>query len=182
MRPLGIALFFFASMLLFMSAAVGQAKQNDDIRYLVIRRAGRPEKNYYELAKQVRLVSGDVITRDPSGIGYDVHGIWKVRVQRTTDSKKNSESAKDATYVLIYERDPDLRFCARHYAVSSLPSGARRVDYTDCEDGRRYSFEMARQWPRPLVIYEVEILDRKVLRELWEEQTRGGSLEPGLNE
>jgi len=170
MRPLPVVYFvFFASMPLLIWAAVGEARKNDDIRYLVIRRAGRPEKNYYELAKQVELFDGDVVTKEPGGIRYGVHSIWKVRVQRITDSKKDAVSARDATYVLIYERDPDVRFCAQDYNVSSLSSGERRVDYTDCEDGKRYSFGMTQHWPRPFVIYEVDVLDRKVLQALLRE-------------
>src|SRR5215469_2808183 len=147
----------------------GQPSGRDDVRYLVIRRAGRPEKNYYELAKQVELFDGEVMTKEPGGIRYGVHSIWKVGVKRITDSKKDAVSARDATYVLIYERDPDVRFCAQDYNVTSLSSGARRVDYTDCEDGKRYSFEMTQHWPRPFVIYEVTVLDRKVLQALLRE-------------
>jgi hypothetical protein len=147
----------------------GQVGAPDDVRYLVIRRAGRPEKNYYELAKQVELFDRDVVTKEPGGIRYGVHSIWKVLVQRVTDSRNDSASPRDAHYVLIYERDPDIRFCAQRYKVSNLHSGARRIDYTDCEDKKQYSFEMTPQWPRPFVIYEVEVLDRKVLQALLRE-------------
>ena len=170
MRPLTVAFIFVASILLLISAAAGETRKRDDIRYLVIRRAGRPEKNYYELAKQVRLLGADVVTSEPPGIRYGVHSIWKVRVQRITDSKNDAVSAKAATYILIYERDPDVRFCAQHYNVSSRSSGARYIDYTDCVDGQRYSFEMTQQWPRPFVIYEVEVLDRNVLQALLERE------------
>lgn len=150
--------------------AGGQTGEHDDFRYLVIRRGGRPEKNYYELAKQVSLFDGEVVTREPAGIRYGVHSIWKVRVQRVTDSQKDPASLKDAYYVLIYERDPDKRFCAVHYDISALPPGARRIAYTDCEDKKQYSFEMTQLWPRPFVIYEVDVLERDVLRGLWERQ------------
>jgi hypothetical protein len=155
----------------------GQTKKSNDVRYLVIRRAGHPEKNYYELAKHVGLFDWDVVTNEPAGIRYGVHSIWKVRVQRITDSQKDSVSANDAYYVLIYERDPDNRFCGLRYKVSTHGSGARRIEYTDCEDKKEYSFEMSREWPRPFVIYEVAILNRDVLRELWEAEKRKRSSE-----
>jgi hypothetical protein len=152
----------------------------DDVRYLVIRRAGAPEKNYYELAKDVVIVDAppkfipwmDVWTKQPEGIRYGVHSIWKVRVLRVTDSMKDSVSSKDGDYVLIYERDPDVRFCAIGYEVSSLPSGGRQIKYTDCEDKKQYSFEMTKQWPRPFVIYDVEVLDRDALHDLWQRQAK----------
>jgi len=155
---------------LLVCATNGRPSGRDDVRFLVIRRAGRPEKNYYELAKQVELLDGEVVTKAPAGVRYGVHSIWKVRVKWVTNSRNDSASIRNAHYVLIYERDPDIRFCAVNYHVSDLPAGARRIDYTDCEDRRQYSFEMTRQWPRPFVIYEVEILDRNVLRDLWERQ------------
>jgi hypothetical protein len=165
---------------LLVCAASGQAREVDDVRYLVIRRAGGPEKNYYELAKQVVIVDApprfvplmDVMTKEPDGIRYDVHSIWKVRVLRVTDSQKDSVSPKDGDYVLIYERDPDGRFCAIRYEVSSLPSGRRQIKYTDCEDKKQYSFEMTKQWPRPFVIYVLEVLDRDTLHDVWQRQAK----------
>ena len=76
--------------------SVGQARKQDDVRFLVNRRAGCHEKNYYELAKQVSLLGGEVITQEPQGIRYGVHSIWKVRVQRITDSQKDPESTRDS--------------------------------------------------------------------------------------
>lgn len=165
---------------LLLCAASWQAREVDDVRYLVIRRAGAPEKNYYELAKDVVIVDAppkfipwmDVWTKQPEGIRYGVHGIWKVRVLRVTDSRKDSVSANNGVYVLIYERDPDVRFCAIGYEVGSLPSGGRQIKYTDCEDKKQYSFEMTKQWPRPFVIYDVEVLDRDALHDVWQRQAR----------
>jgi len=178
-----IRLFLVAVLLLMpllVCPASGQARDLDDVRYLVIRRAGSPEKNYYELAKQVVIAGAppsfvpllDVITKEPDGIRYDVHSIWKVRVLRITDSQKDSVSPKDADYVLIYERDPDVRFCSIRYEVSSLPSGGRQIKYTDCEDKKQYSFEMTKQWPRPFVIYDVEVMDRDALHDVWQRQAK----------
>jgi hypothetical protein len=164
--------FPIVSVLLFVSLMVypasDQATDLDDVRYLVIRRAGSPEKNYYELAKQVFIFDPppifvpllDVITKEPDTIRYGVHSIWKVRVLRVTDSQRASRSPKDGHYVLIYERDPDIRFCSIRYEVSSLPSGGRQIKYNDCEDKKQHSFEMTKQWPRPFVIYEIEVMDR----------------------
>jgi hypothetical protein len=175
---------FIVAVLLFMPLLVypasGQARDLDDVRYLVIRRAGSPEKNYYELAKQVVIADAppsyvpllDVITKEPDGIRYDVHSIWKVRVLRVTDSQKDSASPKDADYVLIYERDPDVRFCSIRYEVSSLPSGGRQIKYTDCEDKKQYFFKMTKQWPRPFVIYDVEVMDRDALHDVWKRQAK----------
>ena len=158
----------------------GQTKPADDIRYLVIRRAGGPpDKNYYELAKQVEMADRapfyapglmDIETTEPRSIRYGVHSIWKVRVLRSTDSVKDPVSSRDAFHALIYERDPDVRFCGVRYEVQNLPSGSRRIEYTDCEDKKRYSFGMTKAWPRPFVIYEFEVLDRDALRAAWNRQ------------
>jgi hypothetical protein len=41
---------------------------------------------------------------------------------------------------------------------------------------------MTQQWPRPFVIYEVEVLDRNVQQELWEQQKQEhGSGQSGVN-
>src|SRR5215469_13449887 len=149
----------FLFVLLVAMPLSGQTNPADDIRYLVIRIAGGPtDKNYYELAKQVEMFDRapyyapglmDVETKEPGSIRYGVHSIWKVRVLRITDSVKDPVSSKDAFYALIYERDPDVRFCGVRYEVLTLASGMRRIDYTDCEDKKRYSFGMTKEWPRP---------------------------------
>ena len=169
----------FLFVLLMARPLTGQTNPADDIRYLVIRTAGgHPDRNYYELAKQVAMFDRapyyapglmDVETKEPESIRYGVHSIWKVRVLRITDSVKDPVSSKDAFYALIYERDPDVRFCGVRYEVRKLSSG-RRIDYTDCEDKKRYSFGMTKEWPRPFVIYEFEILDRDALRSVWQRQ------------
>jgi len=170
----------FLFVLLVAMPLSGQTNPADDIRYLVIRIAGGPpDKNYYELAKQVEMFDRapyyapglmDVETKEPGSIRYGVHSIWKVRVLRITDSVKDPVSSKDAFYALIYERDPDVRFCGVRYEVLTLASGMRRIDYTDCEDKKRYSFGMTKEWPRPFVIYEFEVLDRDALRAVWQRQ------------
>ena len=170
----------FLLMLRMVLPVWGQTKPVDDIRYLVIRRAGGPPaKNYYELAKQVDMLERtpvyapglmDIKTTEPEGIRYGVHSIWKVRVLRSTDSVRDPVSSRDAFYALIYERAPDIRFCGMRYQVENLSSGARRIEYNDCEDKRRYSFEMTKEWPRPFLIYELEVLDRDALRAVWQRQ------------
>lgn len=170
----------FLFVLLTVWPLSGQTKPADDIRYLVIRTAGGPpDKNYYELAKQVEMADRapdyapglmDIMTTGPRSIRYGVHSIWKVRVLRSTDSVKDPVSSRDAFYALIYERDPDVRFCGVRYEVQNLPSGGRRIEYTDCEDKKRYSFGMTKEWPRPFVIYELEVLDRDALRAVWHRQ------------
>jgi hypothetical protein len=170
----------FLFVLLMVWPLSGQTKPGDDIRYLVIRTAGGPpDKNHYELAKQVEMADRapgyapglmDIETTEPRSIRYGVHSIWKVRVLRITDSVKDPVSSRDAFYALIYERDPDVRFCGVRYEVHNLPSERRRIEYTDCEDKKRYSFEMTKEWPRPFVIYELEVVDRDALRAVWHRQ------------
>jgi hypothetical protein len=170
----------FLFVLLIVWPLSGQTKPADDIRYLVIRTAGGPpDKKYYELAKQVEMADRapgyapglmDIETTEPRSIRYGVHSIWKVRVLRITDSVKDPVSSRDVFYALIYERHPDVRFCGVRYEVQNLPSGRRRIEYTDCEDKKLYSFGMTKEWPRPFVIYELEILDRDALRAVWQRQ------------
>jgi hypothetical protein len=153
------------------------AQDSDDLRYLLVRRAGSPEKNYYEFARRVVGIMDaglqfrgqlDVITEDPGSIRYGVYRIYRTRVLRETDSEKQPASAAEGDFVLIYRRDPDLKFCAKRYRFESESSGARKITYTDFVDGREYSFRMTKNWPRPFSIYVVEVLPSDLLHDVWQ--------------
>jgi len=152
-------------------------QSSDDLRYLLVRRAGTPEKNYYEFARRVVWMADadlefhgwlDVETEDPGSMRYGVYKIYQARVVRETDSEKQPASAADGAFVLIYRRDPDLKFCARRYRFEREPSGERKITYTDFEDGREYSFRMTKNWPRPFVIYVVEVFPANLSHDVWQ--------------
>lgn len=153
------------------------AQDTGDIRYLLVRRAGTPEKNYYEFARRLAGIADadldfrgqlDVITEAPGSIRYGVYRIYRVRVLRETDSEKQPASAGEGAFVMIYRRDPDLKFCAKNYRFEREPSGARKITYTDFVDGHEYSFRMAKNWPRPFSIYVVEVFPTDLLHDVWE--------------
>jgi hypothetical protein len=160
-------------------AALGAtpAQDSDDLRYLLVRRAGTPEKNYYEFARHLVAIWDadlefrgvlDVRTEDPASIRYGVYRIYRSRVLRETDSEKQPASAAEGTFVLIYRRDPDLKFCAKSYRFENEPSGARKISYTDFVDGREYTFRMTKNWPRPFSIYVVEVFPADLLHDVWQ--------------
>jgi len=92
----------------------------------------------------------------------------------TSDSQGTPTSTKNSVYVLVYARHPDWKFCARKYRIESSKSskssndGARKIIYTDFQDGREYTFELSPKWPRPWQIYEVEIQSSKAFPEIWQ--------------
>jgi hypothetical protein len=153
------------------------AQDSDDIRYLLVRRAGSAERNYYEFARRVVGILDehlefygrlDVATEDPGSISYGVYRIYRCRVLRETDSEKQPFSPARGAFVLIYRRDPDLKFCTRRYRFDTEPSGARKITYTDFEDGHEYSFRMTKNWPRPFSIYQVEVFPANLLQDVWQ--------------
>jgi hypothetical protein len=170
---------------------VASSKEDDekgaagDIRYLLVRRAGRPERNYYELTRTARFLEpqlykdGDINRFKPSPrnfgfdieteltVRYGVYQAWKVRVVGSSDSPRAPTSTKVSAYVLIYPRNPDWRFCARKYRFEALDNGARKITYTDFQDGREYTFRFGPEWPRPWQIYEVKILNSNAFLEIW---------------
>jgi len=182
------------------SSPIASSKQVDgkgaagDVWYLLVRRAGRPERNYYELTRTARflepqLYNDDEISRfkpSPRNSGFDmeteltvrygVYQAWKVRVVGDSDSPRAPTSTKVSMYVLIYPRNPDWRFCAKKYRFEALDNGARRIIYTDFQDGREYTFGLSPEWPRPWQIYEVEILNSNALPEIWR-----ASKQPNVN-
>ena len=97
-----------------------------------------------------------------------MYRIYRVRVLRETDSEKQPASAGEGAFVMIYRRDPDLKFCAKSYRFERQPSGARKITYTDFVDGREYSFRMAKNWPRPFSIDVVEVFPTDLLHDVWE--------------
>ena len=152
------------------------AQKSADLRYLLVRRAGTPEKNYYEFARRVVEILDadlefhgwlDVETEDPGSIRYGVYKIYQARVVRETDSEKQPASPADGAFVLIYRRDPDLKFCARRYRFEREPSGERKITYTDFEEGREYSFRMTKNWPRPFAIFVIDVLPGNLLHDIW---------------
>ena len=160
-------------------AALGStpAQDSGDLRYLLVRRAGTPEKNYYEFTRRlVGILDSDlefrgvldVRTEDPASIRYGVYRIYRTRVLRETDSEKQPASAAEGTFLLIYRRDPDLKFCAKSYRFENEPSGARKITYTDFVDGREYTFRMTKNWPRPFSIYVVEVFPADLLHDVWQ--------------
>ena len=151
-------------------------QDSDDLRYLLVRRAGFPEKNYYDFARVVGILDPDlefhgpidVVTQNPGGVRYGVYRIYRTRVLRETDSEKQPASAAEGAFLLFYPRDPDLKFCARRYRFEAEPSGARKIIYTDFEDGREYSFRMTKNRPRPFSIYVVEVSPANRLHDIWQ--------------
>lgn len=86
--------------------------------YLLVRRADRPEKNYYELTRTARFMQppfsseemvshykpsphnygADIMT--DSTISYGIYQAWKVGIIGASDSQKTPTSVKDGAYVL----------------------------------------------------------------------------------
>lgn len=153
--------------------------------YLLARRAGRPEKNYYELTRKAQFVGfisseeearqykpsprkyGADIETDNT-VRYGVYQAWKVRIIRASDSQKMPTSVKDSAYVLSYSRNPDWKFAAKRYKVVRTGNGGHNVTYTDFQDGREYTMELSPDWPRPWTIYEVEIVSSNAFVEMWQ--------------
>lgn len=168
------------------SSKAQTGKDASDVRYLLVRRAGRPERNYYELTRtatflEPQLFNDEVIRRlKPSQSGfscdivseytvrYGVYQAWKVRVIRILDSQKAPVSTKVSVYVLVYPRHPDWKFCARNYRIESSNNGERKIIYTDFQDGRESTFVLSPEWPRPWQIYEIGILNSNAFPEIWQ--------------
>ena len=175
--PSAILIWALSLLSLIAPPGVTPAQSSVDLRYLLVRRAGSPEKNYYEFARRVVWMADadlefhgwlDVETEDPGSMRYGVYKIYQARVVREMDSEKQPVSAADGAFVLIYRRDPDLKVCARRYRFEREPSGERKITYTDFEDGREYSFRMTKNWPRPFVIYVVEVFPANLLHDVWQ--------------
>jgi hypothetical protein len=167
------------------SSKVGKPKDDEDVPYLLVRRAGRPERNYYELTGPQRSSNLNSTMMNSLGysshhrrsccdivsdytVRYGVYQAWKVRVISTSDSQGAPTSTKDSVYVLVYARHPDWKFCARKYRIESSNDGARKIIYTDFQDRREYTFELSPKWPRPWQIYEVEIQSSNAFPEIWQ--------------
>src|SRR5260221_10419517 len=73
-------------------------QDSDDLRYLLVRRAGFPEKNYYEFARVVGILDPDlefhgpinVVTEDPGSVRYRVDRNYRTPVPAETDSQKQT--------------------------------------------------------------------------------------------
>jgi hypothetical protein len=186
------------------SAQKDDSQDTGDLRYLLVRRAGSPERNYYELSRTARFLEPQRLSDEmvggykpsPRNYGFDIeteftvrYGVyqaWKVRVVGTSDSAKAPNSAKESVYVLIYPRDrnPDWTFCARKYRVVS--GKAARVIYTDFQDGKEHTVELSSKWKHPWQVSEIEILNSNAFVEIWEaskhsQAGRGPSTPQGLH-
>jgi hypothetical protein len=186
--------FVFVATLLTVSAlewsmlAADNAKSSTDVWYLLVRRA--EGKNYYELSRTAQLLEPQLFNDElfsryqpssrqmgfdistDSTVRYGVYQAWKVRVVGTSDSVKTPASSKDSAYVLIYPRNADWKFCAKKYNVAPLRGGARRIVYTDFQDGKENVIDVSADRPRPWQIYEIEILKANAFVEIWEASKR----------
>jgi len=172
---------------------------DNGLRYLVVWRGGRPEKNYYELTREAEFMERHLYTEElvrqleelarheemlghhnfgygadiitDSTVRYGVYKIWKVRVIGTSDSQKAPASVKDGTFILTYSRNPDWNFAAKKYKVVRRTNAGQSVTYMDLQDGREYTMEWSPDWPRPWMIYEIEVLSSSAFVEIW--QTSG---------
>lgn len=171
-------------------ALAGEAGEKSDLRYLLVRRAGRPEKNYYDLSRtaqffEPQLFDDTFIRRyqpSPKWMGIDVetestirygnYQVWKVRVLASYDTENAANSAKASVYLLDYPRQPDWKFCARKYDLTDLGGGARNLTYTDFQDGKEYLMKLTPSWPRPWRVFELEILNNNAFPEIWQASKR----------
>ena len=163
---------------------------NADQRYLLVRRArgtATSSENWYDLTRSAFCVACGHSSEElrqykpsPKNYGFDVvsertvrYGVyqaWRVRIVSTSDSQKAPVSTRDATYVLLYPRNPDWIFGATKYSVMSTQGGAKKITYTDFQDGHEYTIDLSPEWPRPWQIYEVEILASNVFAEIVQAQ------------
>lgn len=166
----------------------GPPLPNPDQRYLLVRRAGGPEtssENWYDLTRSASCMDcshAELLRYKPSPknygfdvvsertVRYGVYQAWRVRIVSTSDSQKAPVSTGDAVYVLIYPRNPDWIFAATKYRVVSTEAGAKKINYTDFQDGHEHTIALSPEWPRPWQIYEVEILASNVFLEIWQAQ------------
>lgn len=163
---------------------------NADQRYLLVRRArGAPtsSENWYDLTRSALCVNCGLSSEElrqykpsPKNYGFDVesertvrYGVyqaWRVRIVSTSDSQKAPVSTRDAVYVLLYPRNPDWIFGATKYSVVSTQAGAKKITYTDLQDGHEYAIDLSPEWPRPWQIYQVDILASNVFAEIVQAQ------------
>jgi hypothetical protein len=169
------------------SWAIQQAEDSGSW-YLLARRAGRPEKNFYELTRKARFLEQGLLSEEmvrkykpsPAHAGFDIetdgtvrYGVyqaWKVRVIRTSDSEKAPTSTKDGIYVLVYPRNPDWKFAAKGYKSVRTANVGRTLTYTDFQDGHECTVKLSPDWPRPWTIYEVEVLSSNAWVEIFRRQ------------
>ena len=157
---------------------------------------GGQERNYYDLARRAQFLEpqrhnteeiarcdqeergwcaprckalhrgclADIVT--DHSVRYDVYRAWKVRVLRSSQSNKTPISTGPGVYVLIYPRNPAWIFCATKYRIETLKDLARRIIYTDFEDGSEYTLHLSNQWPRDWQVHQVEILNSNAFPEI----------------
>src|SRR5258708_38986872 len=74
-------------------------QDSDDLRYLLVRRAGIPEKNYYDFAPVVGILDPnlefhgpiDVVTQNPRGVRFAVDPIFRTPAPAATGSPKKTD-------------------------------------------------------------------------------------------
>src|SRR5258708_8261742 len=84
-------------------------QDSDDLRYLLVRRAGFPEKNYYDFARVVGILDPDlefhgpidVVTENPGGVRYGVFPDLRNRHPRETDLRKKPASAAGGGFLVV---------------------------------------------------------------------------------
>src|SRR5258708_17671162 len=89
-------------------------QDSDDLRYLLVRRAGFPEKNYYEFARVVGILDPDlefhgpinVVTEDPGSVRYGVFRIYPTPVLRGADSQKTTPSPAGGPVPFVFTPQP----------------------------------------------------------------------------
>lgn len=188
-RKLGVVVEAILAATLTVALA-GKAGDKSDFRYLVVRRAGPPEKNYYDLSRTAQFLEPQLFNDtffnryqpSPKGMGIDVitetavrygnYQIWKARVLAGYDTDNAASSTKDSVYLLDYPRQPDWKFCARKYNLTALGGGARKLTYTDFQDGKEYVMNLTPSWPRPWRVFELEILNNNAFPEIWQASKR----------
>ena len=154
---------------------VGKESRNEDTQLLLVFTAYPPherkERPLYELAREIKAFVDSPrfpptgVSTD-KGIRYGVFAVKRVRVLKTTDSRRSPRSERPGAYVLAL--DPIYKICTKSYTVHTTRAGKRRITYTDCENGEAYEIPLRKR--SPLTVYELEILTGDIFRQLWQEK------------
>src|SRR5258706_4415967 len=84
-------------------------QDSDDLRYLLVRRAGFPEKNYYDFARVVGILDPDlefhgpidVVTQNPGGVRYGVDPIYPTPSLRGAGPEKQTASSAAGPFLVV---------------------------------------------------------------------------------
>src|SRR5258708_30134477 len=85
-------------------------QDSDDLRYLLVRRAGFPEKNYYEFARVVGILDPDlefhgpinVVTEDPGSVRYGVYPNYRTPHPREDESEKQTRFSAEGAVAFFF--------------------------------------------------------------------------------